>query len=217
MDFTTGLIETIYVLDKQIALEAYHKDRLEHGLQLYKIKMDATRILAEINKAVMRYSSASRELKVRFEIFPTPSASSMQIKISAFSRKDLKPIKLGFASGATINSLRSNNLKSTERAVYDLALEQAMERGLDDLLLCNERGEIVETGIFNLIWLSAEDQQWYTPPLHSGCVAGVQRQYLLDSGKLKERDCYPQDLLLSRSLMVCNALRGVLAVEELTY
>lgn len=217
MDFTTGLIETIYVLDKQIALKAYHKNRLENGLALYKIKMDATRIFDEIDKAVMRYAARSRELKVRFEIFPTPSASNMQINITDFSRADKQQVKIGFARGLTIDSLRSNNLKTTKRAIYDQALEQAKASGLDDMIICNEQGAIVETGIYNLLWRCHETGKWYTPPLHSGCVAGVQRRYLLDSGDLKEKDCYPKDLLLSPSLMVCNALRGVLAVEELAY
>lgn len=217
MDFTTGLIETMFVIDKQIALEDFHKQRLENGLELYDFKMDAERVFSEINKSIQRYETNAATLKVRFEIFPTPTASSMQIKVSEYSRDNLKPIKLGFASGLKIDSTQSNNLKTTKRDVYEQALEQAQQKGLDDMLICNERGEIVETGIFNLLWRCAEDGQWYTPALRSGCVAGVQRQYLLDSGKLIEKDCYPQDLLLSKSLMVCNALRGVLAVEELQY
>ncbi len=217
MDFTTGLLETMYVFEKRIALEDYHKKRLENGLELYDFKMDAERVFAEINKSIERHDSNAKELKVQFQIFPTPTASSMQIKVSEFSRSTLSAIKLGFASGLKIDSLQSNNLKTSQRTVYNQALEQAQKNGLDDLLLCNERGEIVESGIFNLLWLSHENGQWYTPPLRSGCVAGVQRQYLLDSGKLKEKDCYPQDLLMSKSLMVCNALRGVLAVDTLRY
>jgi len=60
-------------------------------------------------------------------------------------------------------------------------------------------------------------QQWFTPALSSGCVAGVQRAYLLDSGKLQERICFPEDLIKAKSIMVCNALRGVLNVAELEY
>lgn len=217
MENTTGLIETMYVLEQQIALEAYHRQRLQEGLNKYRIKLDEAKIFSEIYKAIERHAAEGPELKVRFEIFPTPTASAMQINVSAFSRKQLKPVKLGFAKTLQVNAALSDHLKTTNRDSYDSALEQAKEQGLDDLVLCNEHGEVAETGIFNILWYNEVLQQWFTPPLSSGCVAGVQRAYLLDSGKLQERICFPEDLIKAKSIMVCNALRGVLNVEELQY
>lgn len=217
MENTTGLIETMYVLDQQIALETYHRSRLQAGLEKYRIKLGTEKIFSELYKSIERHAAEGPELKVRFEIFPTPTASAMQIKVSTFSRKTLKPVKLGFAGNLKINAALSDHLKTTERDVYDTALEQATEQGLDDLILCNERGEIAETGIFNILWYEEAARQWFTPTLSSGCVAGVQRAYLLDSGKLREKVCYPEDLVDAKSIMVCNALRGVLNVAELQY
>ncbi|GEM_PF-1197459 len=217
MENTTGLIETMYVLDQQIALETYHRQRLQQGLEQYGIKLSADKIFSEIHKTIERHAADGPELKVRFEIFPTPTASAMQIKATAFSRKDLKPVKLGFAVDLVVNSASANHLKTTDRDIYDAALELATEQGLDDLVLCNERGAVAETGIYNILWYEEAAQQWFTPSLASGCVAGVQRAYLLDSGKLQEKVCYPEDLLKAKSIMVCNALRGVLNVAELQY
>lgn len=217
MENTTGLIETMYVLDQQIALETYHRSRLQAGLEKYRIKLGTEKIFSELYKSIERHAVEGPELKVRFEIFPTPTASAMQIKVSTFSRKALKPIKLGFAGNLKINAALSDHLKTTERSIYAAALAQATEQGLDDLILCNERGEIAETGIFNILWYEEAARQWFTPTLSSGCVAGVQRAYLLDSGKLREKVCYPEDLVDAKSIMVCNALRGVLNVEELQY
>lgn len=217
MENTTGLIETMYVLEQQIALEAYHRKRLQEGLNKYRVKLDAAKIFSEIYKAIERHATDGPELKVRFELFPTPTASAMQINVMAFSRKELKPAKLGFATDLQVNTALSDHLKTTDRAIYSQALAQAARLGLDDLVLCNERGEVVETGIFNILWYNEALQQWFTPPLSSGCVAGVQRAYLLDSGKLEEKICYPEDLVKAKSIMVCNALRGVLHVEELQY
>lgn len=217
MENTTGLIETMYVLDQQIALETYHRNRLQAGLEKYRIKLSAEKIFSEIYRAIERHATDGPELKVRFELFPTSTASAMQINITTFSRKELKPVKLGFATDLQVNTTLSDHLKTTDRAIYSQALAQAARLGLDDLVLCNEHGEVVETGIFNILWYDDTLQQWFTPPLSSGCVAGVQRAYLLDSGKLAEKTCYPQDLVKAKSMMVCNALRGVLHVEELQY
>lgn len=217
MENTTGLIETMYVLDQQIALETYHRSRLQAGLEKYRIKLGTEKIFRELYKSIERHAAEGPELKVRFEIFPTPTASAMQIKVSAFSRKALKPVKLGFAGNLKINAALSDHLKTTERGIYAAALAQAKEQGLDDLILCNEHGAVAETGIFNILWYEEAARQWFTPTLSSGCVAGVQRAYLLDSGKLQEKVCYPEDLVNAKSIMVCNALRGVLNVEELQY
>lgn len=217
MDNTTGLIETMYVLDQQIALENYHRRRLQQGLERYGIKLSTDKIFSEIYKTIGRHITDGPELKVRFEIFPTPTAGAIQIKVSAFSRKALQPVKLGFAARLQVNAASAHHLKTTDRVIYDAALEQATEQGLDDLVFCNERGEVAETGIFNILWYEEDRQQWFTPALSSGCVAGVQRAYLLDSGKLQEKVCYPQDLIKTKSIMVCNALRGVLNVAELQY
>ncbi|RYD98740.1 MAG: hypothetical protein EOP54_06685 [Sphingobacteriales bacterium] len=217
MENTTGLIETMYVLDQQIALENYHRKRLQEGLEKYRIKLSAAKIFSEIYKTIERHVQEGPELKVRLEIFPTPAASALQLDVSAFSRKDLKPVTLGFASNLQLNAALSDHLKTTDRDIYDEALSQAGEKGTDDMILFNERGEVVETGIFNILWHDEVLQQWCTPPLSAGCVAGVQRAYLLDSGKLQEKVCYPENLLKAKSIMVCNALRGVLNVAALQY
>lgn len=217
MDFTTGLIETMYVYNGKIALEACHKNRLEKGLELYNFKLSSDKIFEEIYRHIERNQYDALELKARLEIFPTPTASSMQLHVEPFSRKDVHPIKLGFASGLHIDSQNSNNLKTTNRSLYHEAHQQAEKMQCDDVILCNEKGQLVETSIYSLLWKDEASDKWFTPPLHSGCVAGVQRQYLLDSGSVSERDCYPHDLLVSKSIMVCNALRGVVAVAELQY
>jgi len=57
-------------------------------------------------------------------------------------------------------------------------LEQAHHRGFEDNLLLNERGEVSECTAANIYGL--RQGVVYTPPLSSGCLAGVTREVLLE-------------------------------------
>ena len=49
---------------------------------------------------------------------------------------------------------------------------------------------------------------WYTPPLTSGCLPGVERARLLDRGVLHERVLDRADLDVAGGLAVISSLRG---------
>lgn len=57
-------------------------------------------------------------------------------------------------------------------------VEQAHQRGFDDALLLNERGEVSECTAANVYCVKGGKVA--TPPLNSGCLAGVSRAILLE-------------------------------------
>ncbi|MDT7598731.1 MAG: para-aminobenzoate synthetase / 4-amino-4-deoxychorismate lyase, partial [Pseudonocardiales bacterium] len=76
----------------------------------------------------------------------------------------------------------------------------------DDVVLCNERGELTETTIANLaVHL---DGRWWTPPLSAGCLPGVERERLVAAGELGERVLRAADLDRADGLAVLSSLRG---------
>jgi para-aminobenzoate synthetase/4-amino-4-deoxychorismate lyase len=94
--------------------------------------------------------------------------------------------------------------KTTRRAVYtDRA---ARWPGADDVVLTSSRGEVTETTIANLA--VRLDGRWWTPPVSSGCLPGVERSRLVDEGRLRERPLTPGDLASAEALAVVNSLRG---------
>ena len=52
------------------------------------------------------------------------------------------------------------------------------------------------------------DGRWWTPPLQSGCLPGVERGRLIDRKKLRERVLYPADLWRAERIAVLSSLRG---------
>ena len=72
----------------------------------------------------------------------------------------------------------------------------------DDVLYWNERGEITESSIANIV--VSIDGQLCTPPIASGLLAGTFRNHLLAQGKIKERvitvDELPEQFFLINSV-----------------
>ncbi len=94
--------------------------------------------------------------------------------------------------------------KTTQRKVYEERIKR--HPTMDDVVLQNERGELTETTIGTLA--VCFDGRWCTPPLRSGCLAGVYRRRLLDAGLLEERVIHVADLARADEVAVLNSVRG---------
>lgn len=107
--------------------------------------------------------------------------------------------------------------KTTLRARYDAAWRAAEEKGAFDTLFTNTDGELTEGGRSN-IFLRIEGR-WYTPPLKSGVLPGVMRNVLLADPQwaASERRLTLADLRAAEHIVVCNALRGALLVEDVEW
>lgn len=77
-------------------------------------------------------------------------------------------------------------VKTTSYAENVIALLRAHELGASEAILANTRGELCEgtgTNIFVII-----DGQVFTPPLTSGCLAGVTRELILEWFDVTEQE-----------------------------
>ena len=81
--------------------------------------------------------------------------------------------------------------------------------------MVNTRGELTEV---TRATLALElDGQWWTPPVASGCLPGVERARLLDVGVLRERVLRRDDLYRAERLAVISSLRGWRAARPSSY
>ena len=96
--------------------------------------------------------------------------------------------------------------------------EEAHERGFDEMLLLNERGEVCECTSANIF--VAQDSRVLTPPLNSGCLPGVTRELLLEeihAGGITvhERTLVPADLERGEEVFITSTTRDLLAVRHI--
>jgi len=94
--------------------------------------------------------------------------------------------------------------KTTQRTVYDA--QRAAHPSAWDVILWNERGELTETTIGNLVL--ELDGERVTPARTSGLLNGVLRAELLQRGEVVERTLTRADVARAAQCWVVNALRG---------
>jgi branched-subunit amino acid aminotransferase/4-amino-4-deoxychorismate lyase len=100
--------------------------------------------------------------------------------------------------------------KTTDRAQFDRALEEARAAGADDAVLLTEGGHVAECAIWSVFWW--EGERLCAPPLKLGILPGVARARLEElAGRIDERRVKPEELE-GRSVLVANAARGVVPV-----
>jgi branched-chain amino acid aminotransferase len=96
--------------------------------------------------------------------------------------------------------------------------ERAREQGLDEVILLNERGEVSECTSANIFLVDKGGHVW-TPPLSSGCLAGVTRAVLLDEIgdpqlTIREKPLVLDDLVSAQEVFITSTTRELLPVES---
>ncbi len=184
-----GLFETIVTGPERINLTHRHITRLKRGCEI--IGFDFPEMLEE-----KRLSEFISMLRIENDLtgitrsrlilwrneggLYSPSNNSASFLIQSipqnspvFLRKDLA----GFSSDYHTNFSPISFAKTTNALTYVLAGKQMVERGWNDILLCDSQGNIAETHIANVFW-SAGDEI-FTPSLETGCIEGVMRSEII--------------------------------------
>ncbi|MEY3235965.1 MAG: hypothetical protein RI883_66 [Bacteroidota bacterium] len=105
-----------------------------------------------------------------------------------------------------------SNFKTKSGLIYVMAAINATERKLDDVLIANDSGGILESSSCNIFVVS--NSVLYTPGLEEGCLAGTMRMQIINLAlkngiKVYECNILPQNLLAADEIFFTNAIRGV--------
>ena len=104
-------------------------------------------------------------------------------------------------------------LKTTSYAENVLALDAAHQRQCSEALFLNTAGLLCEgtgTNLFVVI-----DGQLVTPPLSSGCLAGITRALVLEVTDAQEGDLHPDDLAQASEAFLTSSTRDVQAISRI--
>ena len=101
--------------------------------------------------------------------------------------------------------------KTTVRDFYNGEYMKYSMLGHIDVLFLNERGELTEGCITNVMVKIGD--KIFTPPLNCGLLDGVYRRHLLQTGQVKERVIRLEDLAIASGIYLCNSVRGLFPVE----
>ncbi|MEE9608979.1 MAG: aminotransferase class IV [Myxococcota bacterium] len=105
--------------------------------------------------------------------------------------------------------------KVTNHLLFALAADAARDAGVQEALLFDGEGRLVEGARSNLFVVSSSGRL-STPPLERGGVAGIAREVVLERvGEAESRDISRAELRSARELVAVNAVRGARPVTRL--
>ncbi len=128
------------------------------------------------------------------------------------------PTKLALQPAGRFSANPLVNVKVTSWLNNAWIVEQAHNRGFDDAVVLNERGEVAECTAANIYIVKAGNV--FTPPLSSGCLPGVSRQILLEIASqagisIAEKPLTPDEVHAADEFFITSTTREVQPVSHL--
>ncbi len=195
-----SLLETIlWQPDDGYFVLDYHLQRLQASAIYFDFDFDINNLKTQLDKLTKSFSNQAYKVRllldyggeIRYEIIPLSPVNNQEF------------VKLGMCC----TPVDSTNIflyhKTTNRQIYEIA--KAAFPDCDDVILWNERGEITETCIGNIVVdLNGE---LLTPPVKCGLLAGTFRADLLEKSKIKEEIITVDKFKYSDHIYIINSVQ----------
>ncbi|UJF24201.1 aminodeoxychorismate synthase component I [Suttonella sp. R2A3] len=203
------LFETLYATERQIALLPEHLARLSRSAHELGFRFDARSVTQALENCLANLNQSDYRIKISL-------AQDGSTEVRAHEYAGI-PTKVGVVVHEETLSRRDplRRYKTSQRAVYDRAWQQAAAHGAFDGLVFNEAGILLEGGRSSVFLLL--DGRWHTPDLALDILPGVMRgvilanpQRYLNTERVYESHLTRADLARAERMVICNALRGVL-------
>ncbi len=226
-----GLFETIRVINGKVTNFENHFSRLTEGAKVLKMRLpsflteefllqqlseliaackitEGARIRLSIDRlGGVSFNPDSNEVAYYIELYPIDqnlfglNAKGYEVDLY----QDIKKQKTVFSNFKTKNGL-----------LFVMAAISAKERNLDDVLISNLDGLILESSNSNLFVVS--NGVLYTPSLSDGCIAGTMRMQIINLAiqhgiKVYECPILPSNLLVADEVFLTNSVRGIVWVS----
>ena len=191
---------------KPFALER-HLDRLEQTLNELKITAPSRAQLIQGVKEIIAANPASPFGRLRITVFGDGNWMVTHIEYKPEDRF----LKLCLSSIKRYSQDLTSGIKTISYQASAFALREAALEGFDDAIFLNERGEVMESALANLLYL--KDGQWFTPDLNSGCLPGVIRALLIENFGVIEKPLLGEELESVDGLALTSSVREIVGVQ----
>jgi para-aminobenzoate synthetase/4-amino-4-deoxychorismate lyase len=191
-----ALLETLrYEPDGGFLRLGRHLARMGWSASVFGVRFAAAQARARLEAMVAEMPPEPRRVRMTLD-----QAGRIEITHAA-APAWANPVRLRLLQRSVPSSDPRWYHKSTDRSLYGVGGVEG-----DEPLFLNERGELAETAIANLVL--ELDGELFTPALACGVLPGVLRAELLDQGVVRERVLTRADLARASRIWVINSLRG---------
>jgi branched-chain amino acid aminotransferase len=160
--------------------------------------------------------------RARITIFDESASSLWQYETTAktsllITTGDVRYVPNNFR--VTLSPYRVNSqsplagVKSCNYLENLMAVDEARERGFDEAIRLNERGEITSACMANVFWL--KDDRLYTPSLKTGCLPGTTREFVMENIECREVEAGEEVLSKADAVFLTSAGIGVVRAARL--
>jgi para-aminobenzoate synthetase/4-amino-4-deoxychorismate lyase len=196
-----SLFETIRLEAGVLVRRDGHLRRLERSAQYFGIPLDTAHLVSVIDDHARQHATGTRRARV---LLSPLGVTTVESRPFAPIAAEAAPLPVALARAPVSSQDRFLFHKTTRRAVYEQ--HRAAHPDAFDVLLWNERGEVTEFTIGNLV-VELEGRLW-TPPIDCGLLAGVYREALLAAGTISERVITVDAVRGASRIWLVNSLRG---------
>jgi branched-chain amino acid aminotransferase len=221
-----GVFSTIRVIDGALFAFDRHWARMRRDADLLRVPFPWTpqeleEELLRLVEANQAYDAALRVLVMRNRgtLWEGPGFER-DFDLVAFTAPRTKwgpSARLGIVAQARHAAGPFAGTKSASWAMNLVWHEEAHVRGLDEVILLNERGEVSECTSANVFAVFGDEAA--TPPLSSGCLPGITRELLLEvvrvpGVRVSERTLTLEDLENADGLFITSTTRDLVPVAS---
>lgn len=222
-----GLFESIRISDGYPLFVETHFARLREGMEALGITVPPeynARFFYEQIRELAKKNEITGGGRVRLTIYrsagglyqPSDNSPGYVIEMSALVNNHFELNDDGLSVDLYPDIKKPVNklsiYKTCNSLLYILGSSWAVKNKLDDALIVNDKGNIIEATSTNLFIVC--NGVLYTPALTDGCVAGVMRMQIINlaiENKIKVYECSltPQNLLVADEVFLTSAVRGL--------
>jgi branched-chain amino acid aminotransferase len=216
-----GVFETCELLDGQVFALSRHLRRLERSASGLGLAIPDDGVLrGAIGQVAAAWGSAPGRLRITLTagaaaLGSDRGSTTPTLVVAAAAARAPGPMRVHVVDWTRNERSAVAGLKTTSYAENVVALARAHARGADEAIFANTRGELCE-GSFSNVFVEA-DGEVRTPPLDSGCLAGVTRELVLEwaqeAGVPVREVAMPLGALReARHAAITSSLKGVVPV-----
>ncbi len=230
-----GLFETMRMINGVMPLMDEHYDRLVRGMKVLKINIPEHYSTGYFKEQVSALSDADNiggNARIRLAVFRKEvsddrednNAPFFTIEISSIPDETFDLNKKGLSIDVYEDNAKPisilSNYKTNNYLVSVLAGIYAKEKWLDDCLLMNDKGNIIEARSSNIFIVNKKEL--LTPPVSDGCVDGIMRKQIIAIAtqqkiKVKEESLSISQLLDADEIFLTNAIYGIRWVKQFRF
>ena len=221
MAYGDGVFETIRLSAGKTPLWGFHLERLNAGLNTLGIELgniawldNVLSVAHDMPEAILKLIAYRADSARGY--YSEQTKADLCVALTPFDNKPASGLTVDVSANALSNNHHLGGIKHLCRLEQVLAAQEAKQRALDELLMLDSQGQLVESISSNLFLYI--DKQWYTPSIEGCGVAGVMRRFILEKVSELEVDVRAislSDLEKVSAAFLSNSVRRVMPIKRI--